>query len=786
MVSYKLTVNIRFIRFVLLTLEIVHVQSAFRHDVTPSCKATDEECTFDFHINYIMSMVAYNRTSLQGFPVYSNNGTLFKRTALPEGNPSHCCENTPLSKKEMEEVLTIDGNYKFMYAINNQFPGPTIVVYENQKVKIRVYNDMANEAVTFHWHGMFQSKTPWMDGTSMISQCPILPGQMFTYKFTASPTGTHWYHSHHGAMRREGLNGAFIVLPQIKKERTDIPKVDNDVLFMTQDWVYKKSDAQAVAEQNWYMLQFSNNLNTADCLTSKFTYDSSLSTLARPYTNALINGKSKSFSNSSTENQKTVPLEMFTVKTNSSNRFRIINTGITGEYKISFDEHRMLLIATDGFDISPVWIDYLFINPGETYDVIVIANNTPGNFWIRVESDEVLDAQKNRIKPNASFAQLHYQEARSDFPESKNRECSSSDPCVMANCHWGSKTMSKWNPHAQCMSVADLEAPSHTNVESPKAFQELANEFQEFFLNFHFSGSDQRLERAAVNTIHFKNPPEALQVNPETVDDQDVVCNNTNMDQCGEYCQCTHVIKVATKKVTHIVLLADDGLTKGTSHPVHLHGNRFYVLKYSTGEINETTGFTEGQNPDIQYSPDFRSAQWRNSSWKYGNVPGINIENPPQKDTVMVPFKGYVVIRLLADSPGFWLMHCHLETHMDIGMAVVLQVGEISEQPIIPKDFPKCSNFKGTKSPDKSSPAQKYQNFVQLSNVKATTQVSKAGGSDSYEMSPSSYVTTIVFLVAFFCGIVVLSSILVFKQYVRRRGYRKIDRKDKVLFGNKH
>lgn len=72
--------------------------------------------------------------------------------------------------------------------------------------------------------------------------------------------------------------------------------------------------------------------------------------------------------------------------------------------------------------------------------------------------------------------------------------------------------MSKWNPHAQCMSVADLEAPSHTNVKSPKAFQESANEFQEFFLNFHFSGSDQRLERAAVNTIHFKNPPEALQV----------------------------------------------------------------------------------------------------------------------------------------------------------------------------------------------------------------------------------------------------------------------------------
>lgn len=79
-------------------------------------------------------------------------------------------------------------------------------------------------------------------------------------------------------------------------------------------------------------------------------------------------------------------------------------------------------------------------------------------------------------------------------------------------------------------------------------------------------------------------------------------------------------------------------------------------MKYGTGEINETTGFTQGPNPDIQYSSDYRSAQWRNSSWNYGNVPGINIDGPPQKDTVMVPYKGYVVIRLLADNPGSYII----------------------------------------------------------------------------------------------------------------------------------
>lgn len=51
----------------------------------------------------------------------------------------------------------------------------------------------------------------------------------------------------------------------------------------------------------------------------------------------------------------------------------------------------MLLIATDGYDLSPIWIDYLFINPAETYDVIVFVNNTPGNYWIRVQTNEVMD-----------------------------------------------------------------------------------------------------------------------------------------------------------------------------------------------------------------------------------------------------------------------------------------------------------------------------------------------------------------------------------------------------------
>lgn len=58
-------------------------------------------------------------------------------------------------------------------------------------------------------------------------------------------------------------------------------------------------------------------------------------------------------------------------------------------------------------------------------------------------------------------------------------------------------------------------------------------------------------------------------------------------------------------------------------------------------------------------------------------------------------------------------MHCYLEAHMDIGMAVVLQVGEISEQPKPPKNFPKCSNFKGEPL-SKPESKDNYKSFLQF------------------------------------------------------------------------
>ena len=53
-----------------------------------------------------------------------------------------------------------------------------------------------------------------MDGVGKLTQCSIQPSTSFTYIFNASQYGTHWYHSHNGFQRSDGLYGALIIKQQ--------------------------------------------------------------------------------------------------------------------------------------------------------------------------------------------------------------------------------------------------------------------------------------------------------------------------------------------------------------------------------------------------------------------------------------------------------------------------------------------------------------------------------------------------------------------------------------------
>jgi FtsP/CotA-like multicopper oxidase with cupredoxin domain len=135
------------------------------------------------------------------YRVHEKNGTLWYRNS--SSNTGDAGTELLVPADEVSSILLADGYYRTVTTVNGMLPGPTIDVEEGDTVVVNVYNALANEATTMHWHGMYQHGTPWMDGVSMVTQCAILPGEAFTYRFVAGASGSaDRYHARQAVQTR--------------------------------------------------------------------------------------------------------------------------------------------------------------------------------------------------------------------------------------------------------------------------------------------------------------------------------------------------------------------------------------------------------------------------------------------------------------------------------------------------------------------------------------------------------------------------------------------------------
>jgi FtsP/CotA-like multicopper oxidase with cupredoxin domain len=118
---------------------------------------------------------------------------------------------------------------------NGTWPGPILSAVEGDRVRA-IFTNNLTESTGIHFHG--QRLPNAMDGVPHVTQAPILPGESFTYEWTASPAGSHMYHSHHNATDQvgRGLLGAFIVQPRDPAQRYDqLYGVTQDVVWISND-----------------------------------------------------------------------------------------------------------------------------------------------------------------------------------------------------------------------------------------------------------------------------------------------------------------------------------------------------------------------------------------------------------------------------------------------------------------------------------------------------------------------------------------------------------------------
>lgn len=280
---------------------------------------------------------------------------------------SKACLNCPLNKTHCSALNCVSANglKRAIMTINRMIPGPAIDVCEGDTIIVNLYNSLhLGEGTSIHWHGITQKGTQFMDGVSMITQCPVISHTSFQYNFKASDHGTHLWHAHAGIQRADGIFGPLIVR-QYDDDNIHLDKYDFDLvehIITMNDWINETSIAK-----------FSGHHHN--------DFDN------KPHS-LLINGKGVINKASFTEQYSYIetPRALFTVKPGFRYRFRLINAGfLYCPLEFSIDDHNLTIIASDGRSLEPYEVVSLIIYAGERYDFILNANQTIKNYWIRVK-----------------------------------------------------------------------------------------------------------------------------------------------------------------------------------------------------------------------------------------------------------------------------------------------------------------------------------------------------------------------------------------------------------------
>jgi FtsP/CotA-like multicopper oxidase with cupredoxin domain len=287
-------------------------------------------------------------------------------------------------------------------AVNGQIPMPTLEFTEGDTAEIVVHNQL-KENTSLHWHGVFLPNKE--DGVPYLTQQPIAPGTVYTYRFPIIQNGTHWYHSHSGLQEQIGMYGSFIMhkrtddktyrkgidnlpsIPLMISEWTDLkPENVSRMLHSATDWfAIQKGATQSYAEA-----VRSGNFKTK--LTNEWKRMTAMDVSDVYYDRILLNGNA--VTDLKTINGKAL-------KAGDKIRLRISNGGASSYFWLRYGGGKMVVVASDGNDVEPVEADRLIIAVSETYDIVVTVPDDARAFEFMATTEDRTNSASYFIGPGA-------------------------------------------------------------------------------------------------------------------------------------------------------------------------------------------------------------------------------------------------------------------------------------------------------------------------------------------------------------------------------------------------
>ncbi|CAA7036871.1 unnamed protein product [Microthlaspi erraticum] len=518
--------------------------------------------------------------------------------------------------------------------VNGSLPGPTIDVREGDTLVVHVINNSTYN-VTIHWHGVFQLKTSWMDGTNMITQCPIQPNNNFTYRFNVTgQEGTLLWHAHVVNLRAT-LHGALIIRPRSDRPYP-FPKPYKEVPLILEQW--------------W---------NTDVGL---------LKLRPAPLSDSyLINGLAG-------DSYPCSKNRMFTLKVIQGKTYllRIINTALNTHLFFKIANHNVTVVAVDAVYTTPYISDVMILTPGQTIDALLTADQPTGLYYMAISP--YISAHRQPFPAQSTTALIIYEGATSSssshasipsMPEMNDIQTahrfSSNITGLAGGPHWTPVPHHVDERMFITMGLGLEACPTGTKCPG-----ELGQRYAGSLNNRTFVYPEtiplQEAYFYNITGIYNDDFPDQPPLKFDYINFK----VNTDHDYKMMFPERKTSVKTLRFNSTVEIVVQNTGIITTESHPMHLHGFNFYVLGYGFGNYDPTH--------------DERK---------------LNLVNPQMRNTVGVPPAGWVVLRFIASNPGAWMFHCHMDAHLPYGiiMVFIVQNGPTPETSLLPppSDIPQCS-----------------------------------------------------------------------------------------------
>jgi len=525
-----------------------------------------------------------------------------------------------------DTIVNYAGKEKKAIAVNGQIPMPTLEFTEGDTAEIVVHN-LLKENTSLHWHGVFVPNKE--DGVPYLTQQPIRPGTIYTYRFPIIQNGTHWYHSHSGLQEQIGMYGNFIIhkktsdstfrkgiddlpaVPVILSEWTNLnPNNVHRMLHNANDWfAIEKGATQSYAEairSGHFKTKLTNEWKRMLAMDVSDVY----------YDKVLMNGKNI-FSLDSINDK---PLNA-----GDKIRLRISNGGASSYFWLRYAGGKITVVANDGNDIEPIEVDRLLIAVSETYDIVLTIPENNNSY-------ELMATTEDRTQSASYFVGKGEKKYIGALPHLKYF-----DGMQMMN------DMMKMNGDLDDMGMSmSLQQMDMNSVMYPEITGDEKNKTMD---GMNMGNADHSMpsmpkEIVTLNYAMIKSPEKTTLPNDAPVKElKFTLTGNMNryvwsMD--NKVLSETDKIPVKKGEILRIVLYNNSMMR----HPMHLHGFDFRVL-----------------NGQGEYAP-------------LKNVLDIM---PMETDT----------IEFLANKEGDWFFHCHILYHMMAGMNRVFAVDNY-QNPYLP------------------------------------------------------------------------------------------------------